>query len=95
MANTFYTCMSVLQAYIKAHNWSISNFTLENQSPNRVAVWLDENPEGVTKLVCYKVSLTQFIIWAYNSNYEEIKALSTSFDYSDVNTPPLEPYYPF
>lgn len=95
MGNTYYNCMSVLQAYIKAHNWSISNFTLENQSPNRVAVWLDENPENVVKLVCYKVSLTQFIIWAYGSDYAEIKQYTTSFDYSDVNTPPLEPVYPY
>lgn len=84
--NTFYTAFSVLKHYIKSLNLSIANFSLAENAPDRVVIWVEENAQGITHLVCIKMSCTQFLIWGYGNNYEEV--IHTSFDYADVNTPP-------
>lgn len=84
--NTFYTAFSVLKHYIESLNLSIANFSLSENLPDRVVVWVEENEQGITHLVCIKMSCTQFLIWGYGNNYEEV--IHTSFDYADVNTPP-------
>ncbi len=84
--NTFYTAFSVLKHYIESLNLSIANFSLAENAPDRVVIWVEENEKGITHLVCIKMSCTQFLIWGYGNNYEEV--IHTSFDYADVNTPP-------
>ena len=51
-------------------------------------MWVEDNDRTITHLVCIKMACTQFLIWGYNSNYEQI--IATGFDYADVNTPELE-----
>ena len=51
-------------------------------------MWVEDNDRNITHLVCIKMACTQFLIWGYNSNYEQI--IATGFDYADVNTPELE-----
>ncbi len=84
--NTFYTAFSVLRHYIEALNLTVANFSLAENAPDRVVIWVEENDRNITHLVCIKMSCTQFLIWGYGNNYEEV--LHTSFDYADVNTPP-------
>lgn len=86
--NTFYTALSVLKNYIQKHGYEIINFSLQGQAPDRVVMWVAENENHVTHFVCIKMSCTQFLLWGYGNNYEEV--LHTSFDYADVNTPDLE-----
>lgn len=85
--NTFYTALSVLENYIHKNSYKIINFSLQGQAPDRVVMWVEENEKQVTHFVCVKMSCTQFLIWGYGNNYEQV--ISTSFDYADVNTPEL------
>lgn len=85
--NTFYTAYSVLKSYIQKHGYKIINFSLRGQAPDRVVIWVEENDNKVTHFVCIKMSCTQFLIWGYNNDYEQI--IATGFDYADVNTPNL------
>lgn len=85
--NTFYTAYSVLKGYIEKQELSIINFSLLKQSPDRVVIWVEDNLQQITHYVCVKMSCTQFLIWGYNNNYEQV--VSTGFDYADVNTPEL------
>lgn len=85
--NTFYTAYNVLKKYISEQGLEIVNFSLIKQAPDRVVIWVEDNDKGITHYVCVKMSCTQFLIWGYDNNYEE--KISTSFDYADVNTPPL------
>ncbi len=84
--NTFYTAFSVLRNYIDALNLTVEIFSLAENAPDSVVIWVEENDRNITHLVCIKMSCTQFLIWGYGNNYEEV--LHTSFDYADVNTPP-------
>lgn len=86
--NTFYTAFDVLKNYIKNKGLEIVNFSLIRNSPCRVVIWVSDNTQGITHFVCVQMSPTQFCIWGYGENYQQIEA--TSFDYADVNTPQLE-----
>ena len=48
-------------------------------------MWVEDNSQGITHFVCVKMDCTQFLIWGYNNNYEQIVA--TGYDFADVNTP--------
>lgn len=85
MANTFYTAFSVLKDYIDKQGLTVVNFALQDQSPDRVVIWVTENQQGISHFVCMKVSPTQFLLWWYDNQYTEMG--HTSFDYADVNTP--------
>jgi hypothetical protein len=86
--NTFYSPYSVLKKYIQdVQNLEIVNFSLLQQSPNRIVMWVADNDKNLTHFVCVKMSSTQFLIWGYNNNYEQV--INTSYDYADVNTPNL------
>ena len=50
-------------------------------------MWVEDNDKNITHLVCVRMACTQFLIWGYNNNYEQV--ISTGFDYADVNTPEL------
>lgn len=93
--NRIYTAYSVLKKYIDDHGYTITNYSLLKQSPDRVIMWVDENPEHHTHFVCIKMSCTQFLIWGYGEDYKQ--SLYTSFDFADQNTPYLYsgdvPYY--
>lgn len=83
--NTFYTAFDVLKKYIERTGHTISFFSLSEQSPDRVVMWVEENVEEITHFVCAKMSCTQFLIWGYDNNFRQV--ISTGFDYADVNTP--------
>ena len=85
MANTFYTAYSVLKKWIDDNGLTIVNFSMQQCSPDRVVMWVQENAAGYTHFVCVKISPTQFLLWGYGDDYTE--KLHTSFDYADVNTP--------
>lgn len=85
--NTYYSAYSVLKNYVDKQGLKIVNFSLIKQSPDRVTMWVEDNDRNITHLVCIKMSCTQFLIWGYNNDYEQI--ISTGFDYADVNTPEL------
>lgn len=85
--NTFYTAFDVLNRYVKQQGLTIVNFSLQEQSPDRVVIWVENNESKITHFVCIKLSCTQFLIWGYNSEYEQV--LATGYDFADVNTPPL------
>lgn len=86
MANTFYTAYAVLKKWIEDNGLTIVNFSMQQCSTDRVVMWVDENGAGYTHFVCIKISPTQFLLWGYGSDYQEL--LHTSFYYADVNTPP-------
>ena len=83
--NVFYTAFDVLKRHIEKQGLKMNYFSLAGQSPNRVIMWVEDNPQGITHFVCVKMDCTQFLIWGYNNNYEQIVA--TGYDYADVNTP--------
>nr|DAX02407.1 MAG TPA: hypothetical protein [Caudoviricetes sp.] len=85
--NTFYTSFSVLKSFIHKEGLTIVNFSLIEQAADRVTIWVEDNDKGYTHFTCIKMSCTQFIIFGYNNNYEQI--LVTGYDFADVNTPPL------
>lgn len=87
MSNTFYSAFDVLKKYITDSGYSVTNFSLVFQSPDHVTMWVAENAQEITHFVAQKISPTQFLIWGYGENYAE--RLSTSFDFADVNTPPI------
>lgn len=87
MVNTYYNAFDVLKSYIKGKGLEITNFSLIRNAPDRVVIWVGDNDQNITHYVCVKASLTQFLIWGYGENYEEV--MHTSFDYADVNTPHL------
>ena len=86
--NTYYTAYSVLKNYVDKQGLKIVNFSLIKQSPDRVTMWVEDNDRNITHFVCIKMACTQFLIWGYNSDYEQV--IATGFDYADVNTPELE-----
>lgn len=85
--NTFYTAFQVLKDYIEKEGYTISNFSLMGNAPDRVVIWVAENEKGITHFVCVKMGCTQFLIWGYSNDYSQV--IATGFDYADVNTPPL------
>lgn len=92
--NTFYTAFDVLKKYItEVQKLEISTFSLMGQAPDRVIIWVTENEKNFTHFVCIKMSCTQFLIWGYDNNYQQI--LSTGYDYADVNTPNLHIEKPY
>lgn len=93
--NRIYTAYSVLQKYLKDNNYTITYFSLIKQSPDRVIIWVDDNDNNITHFTCIKLSCTEFIIYGYGENYQQL--ISTGFDFADYNTPYLfsgdVPYY--
>lgn len=89
MSNTFYSCFSVLEMICRQRELSIVNVSLQDYSPDRVAVWVAENEQEITSIICLKVSPTQFLVWFYGNEYEQVE--STSYNFADVNTPPIIP----
>ena len=88
--NTFYTAFEVLKRYIETvQELTIVNFTLRHLA-NRCVIWVADNDQNITHFVCEKHSPTQFLIYGYDNNYEQV--VQTSYDYADVNTPPLGEY---
>lgn len=83
--NRYYTAYGVLKKYLDDNNYVISNFSLIRQAVDRVIIWVDDNELNATHFICVKLSPTQFQIWGYNGNYQQV--FSTSFDFADVNTP--------
>lgn len=85
--NTFYTAFEVLKRYIETvQELTIVNFTLKHMT-NRCVIWVADNDQDITHFICEKHSPTNFIIYGYDNNYAQV--VQTSYDYADVNTPPL------
>ena len=85
--NTFYTAFSVLKRYVEeVQKLTIVNFTA-TQLNKRCIIWVEDNDQGITHFICEKHSPTQFIIYGYDNDYTQV--VQTSYDYADVNTPPL------
>ena len=86
MGNTFYTPSTVLTKYASDNDYTITNISLEFCERSSVKAWVTEK-DGTTSLLCIQHTPTMFEIFGYNSNYTE--TFRTSFDFADVNTPPL------
>lgn len=85
--NVEYSAFDVLKTYCTNNDYNVTNFSLTSDCyPDGVQFWV-EPKGGVVNLVCRKLGATQFFIWGYNSEYTEV--FRTSFNYADVNTPPL------
>lgn len=85
--NTFYTAFEVLKRYIETvQELTIVNFTLKHMT-NRCVIWVADNDQDITHFVCEKHSPTHFVIYGYGNDYAQV--VQTSYDYADVNTPPL------
>ena len=76
------TAFSFGKKYIKKKGYEITNFSLQQNSPNRVVFFVSENNEKINHIVFVKQSRSMFLIWSFNSNGEEIE--HTSFDYAEV-----------
>lgn len=84
---TEYSAFDVLKSWCTTNNFTVTNFSLTTDCyPDGVQFWV-EPKDNIVNLVCRKLGDTQFFIWGYNSSYTEI--FRTSFNYADVNTPPL------
>lgn len=70
--DTYYTAFSVLKQYLEKKGYTVNNVNLYEQSPDRVVMWIDENSNGCTHCICIKCSYTQFLIWEYDNNGNEI-----------------------
>ena len=80
MQPTYYSAFDVLKTYLKNNNYTIVNFELMEQRPDNVLVWVDENnAQKATHFVCEKNSPVQFLIWAYNSDGEQVIHTSISY----------------
>ena len=85
--NTFYTAFSVLKRYIEeVQELTPVNFT-STQINERCIIWVEDNDRDLTHFICEKHSPTHFVIYGYDNEYTQ--AVFTSYDYADVNTPPL------
>lgn len=85
--NTFYTAFSVLKRYIEeVQELTPVNFT-STQLNERCIIWVEDNDRDLTHFICEKHSPTHFVIYGYDNEYTQ--AVFTSYDYADVNTPPL------
>ncbi|MBP5362729.1 MAG: hypothetical protein J6Y71_06905 [Ruminococcus sp.] len=85
--NTFYTAFEVLKRYIETvQELTIVNFTLKHMT-NRCVIWVADNDQDITHFICEKHSPTHFVIYGYDNDYAQV--VQTSYDYADVNTPPL------
>lgn len=80
MQITYYNAFDVLKAYLTSNNYNIVNFELMQQRPDNVLIWVDENNAlKATHFVCVKNSPVQFLIWAYNSDGEQVIHTSISY----------------
>lgn len=86
MANTFYSAQSVLVNFAASNGYVCTNMSLKWCGVKYCKMWVEEK-EGVTSLLCIQHTRTAFEIFGYGSDYAEV--FRTSFDYADVNTPPL------
>lgn len=77
---TYYTAFSVLQSYLTENGYAIQNFSLQEQAPDRVEIWVESNPQNVVNFVCVKMSCSQFLIWGYAADSAQI--ISTGFNYA-------------
>ena len=85
--NTFYTAFSVLKKYVEeVQELTPVNFTA-TEINSRCVIWVEDNEQGLTHFICEKHSPTHFVIYGYDNEYTQ--AVQTSYDYADVNTPPL------
>ena len=85
--NTFYTAFSVLKRYIEeVQELTPVNFT-STEIYNRCVIWVEDNDRNLTHFICEKHSPTHFVIYGYDNEYTQV--VQTSYDYADVNTPPL------
>lgn len=82
--NTFYSAFQVLKKYIEDNDMVITNYTPQ-PFYSRCVMWVSENAGGYSHFVCEKKSPTQFTIYGFNGQYEQI--LFTGYDFADVNTP--------
>jgi len=86
MSNTFYSAQSVLKNYVTDNGYTVTQQSMYFSGAKYSKMWVVEK-NGVTSLLCCQRTRTMFEIFGYNSDYSEI--FRTSFDYADVNTPPL------
>lgn len=86
--NTIYTPLSVVKKYCEDNDFEINAISNLSQSPEFISVFLAPNESETAKIVCLQTSPTQFLLWTYGNDYAQ--KVATSFDFSDVNTPPLE-----
>ena len=86
MANTFYSAQSVLVNFAASNEYVCTNMSLKWCGVKYSKMWVEEK-EGVTSLLCLQLTRTAFEIRGYGSDYAEV--FRTSFDYADVNTPPM------
>lgn len=84
--NRYYTAYGVLKNYLTVeHDYTIVNYSLQNQAVDRVQIWVETPNDGLMNFVCIKLSPTQFHIWGYNTRYQLV--LQTGYNFADVNTP--------
>ena len=88
MANTIYTPTSVITKYCHDNDYTITDMSLEFCGAQNVKAWVEEK-DGTTSILCVQHTPTMFEIFGYVANYTE--TFRTSFDFADVNTPPLVP----
>ena len=86
MANTFYTAQTVLKNFVADNDYTVTQQSMNFSGAKYSKMWVEEKDE-VTSLLCCQRTRTMFEIFGYKSDYSE--AFRTSFDYADVNTPPL------
>lgn len=80
MQLTYYNAFDVLKKWLEENNYIITNFELMRQRPDNVLIWVDNNNSlSATHFVCEKNSPTQFLIWGYNEDGEQIYNTSLSF----------------
>ena len=88
MSNTFYTAFKVLKNFAEAEKgYTINNFGFPDNCITNCMIWVDDNPDSVTRLFCKQLTPTTFIIIGFDGLYNMVYI--TAKDYTDVNTPPV------
>lgn len=89
--NRFYSAYNVLHWFITSvQEQTVVNYTVR-QRYTHCTMWVADNDANITHYNCDKLSPTEFVIRWYGGEADNYAQLgSTAYDFTDINTPPLE-----